>query len=115
MIYSLREARILFKAGKNRDGYFDCVDLCAQTEHAIELFEDNFPGTAIAAFGFNNAPGHQKRADNALSACSMPKFPKHWLGKKTNARCDSEDYLMANHKTFTSPMITPQCQAFSKA
>ena len=58
--YRTQEARIIFKAGKNRDGYFDCANLCKQTERAIELFEDNFPGTAVAAFGFNNAPGHQK-------------------------------------------------------
>ncbi|KIJ53233.1 hypothetical protein M422DRAFT_242361 [Sphaerobolus stellatus SS14] len=77
-----KEARILFKAGKSRDGYFNCEDLCQQIEVAIELFEDNFPGTAIAAFGFDNAPGHQKRADDALSAHYMPKFPKKWTGKK---------------------------------
>ncbi|KIJ36425.1 hypothetical protein M422DRAFT_179409 [Sphaerobolus stellatus SS14] len=78
-----REARILFKAGKSRDGYFSCDDLCAQTELAIELFETHFPlGNVIAAFGFDNAPGHQKRADDALSARHMPKFPKKWLGKK---------------------------------
>ncbi|KAF8587116.1 hypothetical protein K439DRAFT_1614548 [Ramaria rubella] len=63
-----KEARILFKAGKNCEGYFDCTDLCAQTEKAIELFEDNFPGSAVAVFGFDNAPGHQKRADDTLSA-----------------------------------------------
>jgi hypothetical protein len=83
--HSSREAHILFKAGKNRDGYFDCNDLCSQTELAIELFEDNFPGNATAAFGFDNAPGHQKRADDALSARYMPKFPKKWLGK--NGTC----------------------------
>ncbi|KIJ41594.1 hypothetical protein M422DRAFT_255516 [Sphaerobolus stellatus SS14] len=64
----LRESRVIFKAGKSRDGYFDCADLCQQIELAIELFETHFPGTAIAAFGFDNAPGHQKRADDALSA-----------------------------------------------
>jgi len=68
-----QEAQAIFKAGKNCDGYFDCADLCAQTEKVIELVEDNFSGTAVAAFGFDNAPGHQKCADNALSACHMPK------------------------------------------
>ncbi|KIJ27259.1 hypothetical protein M422DRAFT_271572 [Sphaerobolus stellatus SS14] len=76
------EARILFKAGKSRDGYFSCEDLCQQIELAIEPFEDHFPGTAIAAFGFDNAPGHQKWADDALSARYMPKYPKKWTGKK---------------------------------
>jgi len=63
-----QEAWVVLKAGKNWDGYFDCADLCAQTEKAIELCEDNFPGTAMAAFGFDNAPGHQKRADDALDS-----------------------------------------------
>ena len=76
-----QEARVIFKGGKKCDGYFDCADLCAQTEKAIEFFEDNFGSTAVAVFGFDNVPGHQKHADNALSAHHMPKFPKRWLGK----------------------------------
>ncbi|KAF8582400.1 hypothetical protein K439DRAFT_1647596 [Ramaria rubella] len=67
-----REARILFKAGKNHDGYFDCEDLCKQTKLVIELFEDHFPRTA--------------QADDALSAHYMPKFPKVWLGKRGKCR-----------------------------
>jgi len=39
----------------------------------MDLFEDNFGNTAIAAFGFDNAPSHQKRALDALSAHHMPK------------------------------------------
>ncbi|KAF8578583.1 hypothetical protein K439DRAFT_1648741 [Ramaria rubella] len=89
-----QEARVIFRAGKNRDVYFDCADLCAQTEHAIELFEDNYPGTAVAAFGFDNAPGHQKRADNALSAQYMPKLPKHWHGK--NGKCRIRNGTLPN-------------------
>ncbi|KIJ31485.1 hypothetical protein M422DRAFT_266863 [Sphaerobolus stellatus SS14] len=77
---STREARILFKAGKNREGYFSNEDLCAQTELAIELFEDNFPGTAVALFAFDNVPSHQKRAADGLSSLKMPKFPKLWAG-----------------------------------
>ena len=92
--YRSREARVLFKAGKNRDGYFDCADLCSQTEQAIELFEDNFQGTAIAAFGFDNATGHQKRADDALSARYMPKFPKHWHGK--HGKCKMHQGILPN-------------------
>ncbi|KAF8582984.1 hypothetical protein K439DRAFT_1647402 [Ramaria rubella] len=97
------EARILFKAGKNRDGYFDCEDFCKQTELAIELFEDNFPGTAVAAFGFNNAPGHQKRADDALSAHHMPKFQKIWLGGKGTLPSGEPQsfYFSDNHPTMT--------------
>src|SRR6266481_4772076 len=104
----MKEARIYFKAGKGRDGYFDCADLCAQTEIAIELHEDNFGGTAIAAFGFDNAPGHQKRADDALSACHMPKNAKIWNGKHGKCKMrpgklpngDSQDfYFPEDHLT----------------
>src|SRR5882724_7460213 len=76
-----QEARVIFKAGKNCYRYFDCADLCSQTEKAIELFEDNFSSTAVAAFVFDNSPAHQKHANNALSAYHMPKIPKRWLGK----------------------------------
>jgi len=50
-----QEAQVIFKACKNCDGHFDCADLCAQTEKLIELFEDNFSGTAVAALAFDNA------------------------------------------------------------
>ena len=84
-----KEARIYFKAGKGQDGYFDCVDLCAQTALAIELHVDNFGGTTITAFGFDNAPGHQKRADDALSAHHMPKNAKIWNGKHGKCKMQS--------------------------
>ncbi|KIJ33510.1 hypothetical protein M422DRAFT_264441 [Sphaerobolus stellatus SS14] len=71
---STREARILFKAGKNREGYFSNKDICAQTELAIELFEDNFPGTAVTLFAFDNALSHQKRAADGLSSLKMLKI-----------------------------------------
>ncbi|KIJ35540.1 hypothetical protein M422DRAFT_180562 [Sphaerobolus stellatus SS14] len=79
---STQEACILFKAGKNQDGYFDCTDLCKQVSTTIDLFEDNFPDkSAVAAFGFDNAPGHQKHPEDALSARNMPKKTQHWWGK----------------------------------
>jgi len=48
----------------------------------MDLFEDNFGNTAIATFGFDNAPSHQKRALDALSACHMPKSTKIWNRKE---------------------------------
>ena len=44
-----KEAQVYFHAGKNCDGYFDAADLLVQTDVAIDLFEDNFPGTATGA------------------------------------------------------------------
>lgn len=69
------EARVFFKAGKNRDGYFDGEDLLQQVENAIDIFEAKSNGFATGLFLFDNAPSHQKRAPDALSARKMPKGP----------------------------------------
>jgi hypothetical protein len=63
-----REARVLFKAGKNRDGYFTAKNLLAQVDWAIDIFEGKTNGNYIGPFLFDNAPSHQKQAPNALSA-----------------------------------------------
>ena len=76
----MHEARIYFKAGKNRDGYFGFADLLRQVKIAIEIFEKRFPH-ARAVFAFDNATSHQKRAEDALSARHMPKLPGSWTGK----------------------------------
>jgi len=59
---------VFFKAGKNRDGYFDAGDLLQQVENAIDIFESKTNGFATGLFLFDNAPSHQKRAPDALSA-----------------------------------------------
>ena len=69
------ETRVFFKAGKNRDGYFDGEDLLRQVENAIDIFEAKSNGFATGLFLFDNAPSHQKRAPDALSARKMPKGP----------------------------------------
>ena len=77
------EARVVFKAGKNRDGYFSYEDLLKQVEHSIDIFESKTNGFATGLFIFDNAPSHQKRAPDALSARKMPKNPsKDWSPKK---------------------------------
>src|SRR6266404_2526035 len=68
-----REARITFKSGLNQDGYFDSKKLINQVKTAINIFEGKTKGFAQGLFMFDNAPSHQKRADNALSARRMPK------------------------------------------
>jgi hypothetical protein len=67
-----REARIVFKPGKNRDGYFDSKELIAQVDRAIEIFEAK-DGLAQGLFMFDNAPSHLKRAEDAISATKMVK------------------------------------------
>ena len=70
-----RSAHIVFKAEKSCDGYFTCDDLIAQVDNAIDIFEGRTNGLATGLFLFNNAPSHQKQADDALSARKMPKGP----------------------------------------
>ena len=67
------EARVFFKAGKNRDGYFDADDLLQQVDNAINIFESKTNGFATALFLFDNAPSHRRRAPDACSARKMPK------------------------------------------
>ena len=66
---------MLFRAGKNCDGYFTANDLVKQVDLAIDIFESKTNGTATGLFLFDNAPSHQKRAPDALSARKMVKGP----------------------------------------
>ena len=52
------EARVLFKAGKNCDGWFGAEDLLKQVDHAIDIFEGKTSGRATGIFLFDNAPSH---------------------------------------------------------
>ncbi|KIJ36225.1 hypothetical protein M422DRAFT_96515, partial [Sphaerobolus stellatus SS14] len=77
------EAQVIFKAGKNRDGYFSADDLLNQVKDAIDIFESRSNGTATGLFMFDNAPSHQKRAPDARSARKMPKGPSaNWTHHK---------------------------------
>jgi hypothetical protein len=74
--FVVSEARVIvFKAGKNRDGWFSGEDLLQQVDMAIDIFEGKTNGFATGLFLFDNAPSHQKRAPDALSARKMPKNP----------------------------------------
>jgi hypothetical protein len=68
-----REARIIFKPGQNRDGYFGADNILAQVDNAIDIFEGLTRGCSQGLFLFDNAPSHQKHAANAISAQNMPK------------------------------------------
>ena len=71
MAYS--DARILFKAGKNHEGWFGSEQLLAQVDHTIDIFNRLTKGNAQGLFLFDNAPSHQKRAPDAPSAWKMCK------------------------------------------
>ena len=56
----IRSACIVFKAGKNCNGYFTCDDLIEQVDKAIDIFEERTNRFATGLFIFGNAPSHQK-------------------------------------------------------
>ncbi|KZP06115.1 hypothetical protein FIBSPDRAFT_914755 [Athelia psychrophila] len=68
------EARVLFKAGKNRNGYFTNTDILAQAHKAMDILEQFYPDEDHVLV-FDNATTHHKHADGALSARHMPKKP----------------------------------------
>ena len=59
LTYGNSEAQVVFKAGKNRDGYFTAEDLLLQVEKAVDIFESRTNGTGTGLFMFDNAPSHQ--------------------------------------------------------
>jgi hypothetical protein len=67
-------ARVLFKAGKNRDGYFTNTDVLDQATTAMDILEQYYPNEDHV-FVFDNATTHTKRTDTALSATKMPLNP----------------------------------------
>ena len=68
-----REACIMFKPGKNHNGYFDAKELIDKVNCTINIFEDKTNQLAQGLFVFNNTPSHQKHAANAISARKMVK------------------------------------------
>ncbi|KAF7372520.1 hypothetical protein MVEN_00113900 [Mycena venus] len=65
--------RVLFKAGKKREGYFTNDDVIKQTHHAMDILSRDYPDE-MHVFIFDNATTHTKRAGDALSARKMPKL-----------------------------------------
>lgn len=84
----LEEARRLFKAGKNREGFFTNKDFVEQAERAMDILEKHFPHDEHVLV-YDNASIHQKCRDGALSACHMPKNtskPESNWGVEVNVR-----------------------------
>jgi hypothetical protein len=70
-----KEARVFFKAGKNRKGYFTNADILSQTSNAMDILTEFYPDDEHK-FVFDNATTHTARSDSALSARHMPKGTK---------------------------------------
>jgi len=78
------EARVLFRAGTNRDGYFTSEEILKQATRAMDILEKYFPHDRHILI-YDNARTHLKRAPDALSARKMvlhtPKPGRNWLVK----------------------------------
>jgi hypothetical protein len=72
-------ARILFKAGKGRDGYFTTENILAHATLAMDILDKHFPQDDHILV-FDNATTHVKRADDAPAARDMPKNPSRTWG-----------------------------------
>lgn len=72
-------ARIIFKAGKNRDGYFTNESILKQVGKAMDILEKYYPQDKHV-FIFDNATTHTKRVATAPSARNMPKGPSTKFG-----------------------------------
>ncbi|CDO75448.1 hypothetical protein BN946_scf184823.g2 [Trametes cinnabarina] len=69
-----KAARVLFRPGKNRDGWFTNDDIIQQTSTAIEILSEHYCDEDHV-FVFDNATTHLKRPPTALSARRMSKSP----------------------------------------
>jgi hypothetical protein len=93
------EARILFKAGKNREGYFTNDEIIDQANHTMDLLDKHFPHESHVLV-FDNATTHTKRPEGALSARCMPKntskAEKNW-GVEVNQRDENGKPMYGSH------------------
>jgi hypothetical protein len=70
-----KEARVIFKAGINREGYFTNEDILKQATTAMDILAEYYPHEDHK-FVFDNASTHLMRSGTALSARHMPKNTK---------------------------------------
>ncbi|CDO74299.1 hypothetical protein BN946_scf184839.g4 [Trametes cinnabarina] len=66
--------RVLFRPGKNRDGYFTHDEILAQATKAMDILSRHYPDEDHILI-FDNATTHLKRAADALSARHMSMKP----------------------------------------
>lgn len=81
-------AGVLFRAGKNREGYFTNDDILSQFETAVQLVKKYFPDDDHV-FVYDNATTHLKRDADALSASKMTKGPSENFFVEVNATNES--------------------------
>ena len=71
--------QVLFKAGKNQDGYFTNEDIVKQAEAAMDIVSKHYPDEDHV-FAIDNVTTHLPRDDTVLSAWKMTKGPSKTFG-----------------------------------
>jgi len=96
-----KEARVLFRCGKGRDGYFTNDDIRNQAARAMDILDEHY-SSEDHVLVFDNATTHLKRADTALSARNMPKHVpkegKNWGVEVNQIGADGKPVYAANGK-----------------
>ena len=85
----VQSTRVLFKAGKQREGYFTNADILSHAGTAMDILNQDYRDEDYVLV-FNNATTHLRREEDVLSATKMPKFtPK--VGKNWGVEVDELD------------------------
>ncbi|EKM48179.1 uncharacterized protein PHACADRAFT_203143 [Phanerochaete carnosa HHB-10118-sp] len=69
-----KSAQVLFRAGKDKDGYFTHENIIKQVTHAMKILQKH-NSCDQHIFVFDNATTHRKHANNALFATHMSMSP----------------------------------------
>jgi hypothetical protein len=72
-----KSTHVLFKAGKNQEGYFTNSDIVEHATAAMNILKQDY-SDEDHVFVFDNTTTHQKQEEEALSATKMPKSSKEW-------------------------------------
>ena len=91
-----------------QEGYFMSDNQLKQVEHAINIFESKTNGVATGLFLFDNAPSHQKKAADALSAHRIPKAPcANWTHHKNGLKMQKAIYANRDPQSLYYPYNHP--------
>jgi len=80
------EACVVFKAGKNRDGYFLMRRLAKTSEHSMTCFESKTSGFATGLFIFDTLQVIKSGAPELCLLARCPKIQQDWSHKKDGPR-----------------------------
>ena len=90
-------AQVIFKAGKDQDGYFTNEDIIQQTQQAMAIVEKYYPHDQHM-FIFDNTTTHSKQPAAAPSARKMTKNPSKNFGVEVTIRENGKIQYLPNGK-----------------